>query len=93
MLYLSDHRKYWLWRHMADDETSTCGREQCPESERTAIGKAMRAGLGASYIFLQHAENPKLEKALQQEPGVAEVFRDAGFSLYRLDASLARSGS
>ena len=91
MLYLSDHGKYWFWRHMADDETSTCGREQCQENERVAIGKAMRAQLGANYIFLQHAENPKLENALHQEAGVTEVFRDLDFSLYSLDDARAVS--
>lgn len=86
-MYLADNKKYWLWRHMADDEPSTCGRERCLEGERVAIGEAMRADLGAGYIFVQHAENPKVEKALQAEAGVREVFRDAGFSLYHLARS------
>ncbi len=89
MLYVSDHHKYWLWRHMSDDETTTCGREQCQKSERTPIGYAMRAELGAGYIFLQHAENPKVEKALRREAGVTEVYRDPDVSLYRLDGSRA----
>ena len=96
MLYMSDHRKYWLWRHMSDDETSTCGREQCQEGERTPIGQAMRAELGAGYIFLQHLDNPKLERALRAEAGVTEVYRDPGVSLYRLDGARdhsARSAS
>jgi hypothetical protein len=84
MMYLSDPKKYWLWRHMSDDEPTTCGEEHCADSERIAIASAVRDQLGAKYVFAEHAVNPRLEKVLHQTAGVEEVYRDPAFSIFRV---------
>jgi hypothetical protein len=83
-MYLASPRKYWLWQHASDDEASTCGREFCADAERTDIPRALRDELGARYVFAEHALNPRLEELLRRE-GYREVFKDAAFSVFRLD--------
>jgi len=84
MMYLSDADKYWLWRHVSDDEMFTCPREHCADGEREDIATAVRAGLGARYIFIERAGNPHVEARLLATPGVKEVYRDVGYSIYRI---------
>jgi hypothetical protein len=85
MMYLADSRKYWLWRHVSDDETTTCGKQQCSASERIEAGSALLYGLGARYVFTEHAMNPRLEWLLHRRNGTTEVYRDAAYSVFRLD--------
>jgi hypothetical protein len=84
MMYLSGADKYWLWRHVSDDETATCPREHCADGERQDIATAFRTGLGARYIFTEHAVNPRVEARLLTTPDVTKVYRDSGYSIYRL---------
>jgi hypothetical protein len=84
MMYLSDAGKYWLWRHVSDDETTTCPHEHCSDGERQNIATAIRSGLGARYVFTEHAVNPHVEAQLLTTPGVKEVYRDSGYSIYRI---------
>ena len=85
MMYLSDPGKYWLWRHLSDDEATTCPREHCAGAQR--VSAAAAAGiLGARYIFTEHASRPKLEAGLQDSPGVSRVYRDPVYSIYRVAA-------
>jgi len=85
-MYLAAPGKYWLWQHISDDEASTCGHEACTDGERTDIVSALRQELGADYVLTDHGLNPNLERILGAESNVAEVYRDAAFSLYRVDS-------
>jgi hypothetical protein len=84
MMYLSGADQYWLWRHVSDDETATCPHEHCSDGEREDIATAIRTGLGARYVFTEHAVNPHVEARLLTTPGVTEVYRDSGYSIYRI---------
>ena len=83
MMYRIDPRKYWLWRHISDDETATCDVEHC--AERQDIAGAIRTELGARYVFAEHIANPRLEAVLKHTRGVSEVYRDDGFSVFYIE--------
>jgi hypothetical protein len=84
--YLMDPRKYWIWRHMSNDDPFTCDHEVCAPSERLDTATAVGAELRADYLFIVHEWNSKLEATLRNRPDVTEVFRDACCSLYKLPA-------
>jgi hypothetical protein len=84
LLYLSDPRKYWFWRHIAEDETGTCDHERCAPSESGNIAQAVLNGLHARYILTEHARNPRVEAALTADNRVREVYRDAECSLFSI---------
>jgi hypothetical protein len=83
--YRMDPKKYWIWRHMSDDERLTCDHEICAEGEHSDIAAAVAGGLHARYIFTDHQLNPTLESILRSRAGVTEAFRDSYFSVFRLD--------
>jgi hypothetical protein len=85
-LYLSDHRKYWLWRHMNNDEAVFCDRENCAGAEHIDIASAARNELGAQYIVTDHENSPVLDGILRKNAEVTEVYRDNALSVYRVDA-------
>lgn len=82
--YLQDPGKYWLWLHISEDEPGTCDREYC--ADRTDIASALRHDLGAQYVVIDHVLNPRVESVLRQKANIAEVYRDAAFSIYRIDS-------
>jgi len=84
-LYLNDTRKYWLWRHMNNDEGYTCDHEVCSEGERGDVVRAAGEGLGAQYIVTDHQDSPRLDLVLRGNGGVAEVYRDGALSVYRIE--------
>lgn len=83
-LYLSDPRKYWFWRHIAEDETGTCDHERCAPAQAGNIPQAVSDGLHARYILTEHARNPRVEAALTADNRVREVYRDAECSLFAI---------
>jgi len=86
MMYRMDPRKYWLWRHISNDETTTCDQEFCEATaQRQDIASAFRTELGTRYVFTEHIANPRLEMILKQTNGVREVYRDDGYSIYHID--------
>jgi len=84
--YLADPRKYWLWFHISEDEANTCDHEYCGDADRTDVVSAVRQDLGAQYVLTGHGANPRLEKILRNKANVTEVYRDAAFSVYRIDS-------
>ncbi len=84
LLYLSDPRKYWFWRHIAEDETGTCDHERCAPSESGSIAQAVQDGLHARYILTEHFRNPRVEAVLAADNRVREVYRDAECSLFAI---------
>jgi hypothetical protein len=86
LTYMADPRKYWLWYHISADEPGTCDHETCADSDRTDIVAAVRYDLGAQYVLVGHYANPRLESILRKKTNVTEVYRDAAFSVYRIDS-------
>ena len=84
--YMEDPRKYWLWFHISEDEEATCDREYCADADRTDIVSAVRQDLGAQYVVTDHTANPHVERVLRGKSNVTEVYRDAAFSVYRIDS-------
>ena len=88
-LYLADPRKYWLWRHMYEDEQGTCDHENCTDAERIDIASAARNGLGAQYVVNDHQNNPRVDNLLRKNNAVTEVYRDAALSVYCVESCVA----
>jgi len=82
--YLADPQRYWLWRHLSDDQTTTCAAEHCTPSDLRDIARTFAETLGAKLILTEHDRNPNLESALRAHPGIDEVYRDDAVSLYRI---------
>ena len=51
-------------------------------SERADIPAAVRAELGAQYVFTDHMLNPKLEVLLREHKNVEEAYRDQWYSVF-----------
>ncbi len=81
-LYLNDPRRFWLWRHMADDSLPLCGQRACQQMEAVSLTDAVAEGLGARYVIVDRKANPKLDAALRGEEKIREAFRDDGVSVF-----------
>jgi hypothetical protein len=81
-MYLMDPRRYWLWRHISDDEAVTCGRPDCGSGPSRAIASAIIHDFGASHVVVEPKNNPKLDAYLRGSREFEEVYRDALTSLY-----------
>lgn len=86
-LYLADARTYWIWRHLSDDDASTCPEPTCKTGARTEAAEALFRDIGAGFVLTDHARNPRIEDALRKSPSAREVYRDASFSLFASAAS------
>jgi hypothetical protein len=85
LTYLMDSRKYWLWRHMSDDEPSTCDVAICTAAARRDIASAIRDELQSKFIVTNHQWNRRLETILKARQGVTEVFRDSTASVFEIN--------
>lgn len=85
-VYLTDPRKYWFWRHINMDESSTCDHENCLDAERTDLVSAAKKELGAQYLVTDHEDNPRLDHLLRNNNEVTEVYRDRALSVYRIES-------
>ena len=81
MLHQVPHR-YWLWRHIANDQPSTCGVPTCNGSGIREIGKVVSEDFGAAFVIVEHDRNPRLDQILQGSPEFHEVYRDSFCSLF-----------
>jgi len=82
-LYLHNHRMYWLWRHMSDDQLPTCGEPDCARAEPAAVEDAIARDLGATYVVVDRQANPKLNDALRASGAMREAFHDANVSVFQ----------
>ena len=82
--YVTDARKYWIWRHLSNNESSTCGQEFCSPGRSQPLAEGLKQGLGARLIFTDHAKHPRSEAALRNDATVSEPYRDARFSIFRV---------
>jgi hypothetical protein len=83
MMYYQDPRRYWLWRHIANDELETCDRSQCSEGNSRSIPLTIQKEFGAQFVVIEHERNPRLEQTLQRAI-TKEAYRDAVCSLFSL---------
>ena len=81
-MYLMDSRRYWLWRHISDDEAVTCDRPDCGSGPSKAIASAIIEDFGASHVVVEHRANPKLDAYLRGAREFEEVYRDELTSLH-----------
>jgi hypothetical protein len=84
-VYLTDTRKYWVWRHMNMDESSTCDHEKCSDAEQIDIVSAANKVLGAQYLVTDHQDNPLLGALLRASNSVKEVYRDDALSVFHIE--------
>ena len=80
--YAHDVRRYWLWRHMADDQLPVCAQSDCRNAELVRLEDAVTIGLGGRYVIVDRQENPKLDAALRGNQRMHEAFRDAAISIF-----------
>ena len=77
-----DARRYWLWRHIANDEPSTCGQPRCGASESRSIDSTVTAEFGAGFVILEHDKNPRLEALLGRDAAFREVYHDDACAVF-----------
>lgn len=77
--YIANPAKYWLWRHLSDDEPSTCPTQRCASAVNPA--EALRE-LDSNLVLTDHARNPRLEKSLRADPAASEVYKDGTLSVF-----------
>ncbi len=84
-LYANNPRRYWMWRHLSDDALPTCGVQNCSGAAPADLEEAITKEIGARYVFLEHARNPKLEAALRASAHAREAYRDSDNSVFAIE--------
>jgi len=82
-MYYQDARRYWLWRHIANDEPTTCGRPRCGSGDSRSIPSTIVGEFGTLSVVVEHENNPRLEQILRAA-SAKEVYHDTACSLYSL---------
>jgi hypothetical protein len=82
-MYHQDARRYWLWRHIANDEPTTCGLPRCGSGESRSILATIVDEFGIRSVVVEHENNPRLERILRAA-SANEVYRDKACSLFSL---------
>ncbi len=80
LMYLMDTRRYWLWRHISDDEASTCDQASCAGDAVREIAAVIVEEFRPAHVLVEFKKNPKLAAYLSGK--FAEEFRDAGCVLF-----------
>lgn len=85
-MYAKDQKKYWLWRHISDDELLTCDREDCSSNMKATqtIAKTVKEDFNSRFIFLENSRNPKLKQYLDTTRTFLKTYSDANVSVYRI---------
>jgi hypothetical protein len=81
-LFMNDAERYWMWRHISDDETETCGQPQCKPGTAMGVHAAVARWFSASYILIEPSENPRLAADLVVDPGFRQVYTDPRVKLF-----------
>jgi hypothetical protein len=89
MMYYHDTRRYWLWRHIANDEPSTCDLPQCTAIDAKSIHSTVVEDFGAEFVIVEHDKNKRLKQILLDYPGFQEVYRDQDCSLFTVSKAQA----
>jgi hypothetical protein len=94
-MFLRDPGKYWLWRHITDDESRTCAQWKCSSGDARDVVETVARDLNAGYVVTEHDRSPRLEALLRGSPRAREVYRDGACSLFAIRAawSAAAAGS
>ncbi len=80
-MYLMDAGRYWLWRHISNDEPVTCDQPFCKAVSKS-ISAAITEDFHAGYVIVDRAKNPHLDAYLGSSPVFKEVYRDSLTSLF-----------
>jgi hypothetical protein len=77
-----DPRRYWLWRHIANEDPSVCGAPHCEAGDSKDIGAVVADDFGARFVVMELDKNPGLDQVLRNHPGFREVYRDRACALF-----------
>jgi hypothetical protein len=83
VMFIRDSRRYWLWRHIANDEPVTCGNPVCTSENSTDIDSTF-SEFGAAFVFIDHKNNPKLDQNLGRMADATEVYHDSNCSVFSI---------
>ena len=84
-MYKKDPERYWLWRHISNDELLTCASELCDRPKETRkIYDAVKNEFNSAYLFLENERNPKLKTFLDRAPNFKTIYSDTKTGLYKV---------
>jgi len=83
IMFVRDRPRFWLWRHIANDEPQTCRELKCTAANAQSI-PATLAEFGAEFVLVEHDKNARLIGILRDTPGASEPYRDPACSVFRL---------
>lgn len=86
-MFLRDPGRYWLWRHITDDETWTCAQWNCSFGDTRDVVETVAHDLNAAYVVTEHDHNPRLEALLRRSSRAREAYRDGACSLFAIQAA------
>jgi hypothetical protein len=84
IMFARDARRYWLWRHIANDDSRTCGGPKCTAENSQSISSTLME-FGAGFVIVELDKNARLSDILRNTPATSEVYRDAACSVFRID--------
>ncbi|MEO8029013.1 MAG: hypothetical protein ABI823_21210 [Bryobacteraceae bacterium] len=80
--YLMDQRRYWLWRHISNDEPATCDTPVCTPDRALSIAPVIAKEFAAAFVVIENARTPHLLEYLRKAPEFKEVHRDPLASVF-----------
>src|SRR5262249_47506018 len=83
IMYVRDMRRYWLWRHIANDEPETCGSPLWMARNTQSIRSTLME-FGAGFVIVERDKNRRLSEILGNMPEATEVYGDAACLVFRL---------
>jgi hypothetical protein len=92
IMFVRDARRYWLWRHIANDESRTCGVPKCTVQNSQSIGSTLTE-FGAGFVIVEHNRNARLSEILHNTPDTTEVYHDAACSVFRIEPAVFETRS
>src|SRR5262249_50290740 len=81
-MFLMDSGRYWLWRHVSNDEPSTCDRQVCTPDVARKIDDVIARDFGAAFVLVERVKNPRLWESLRASSAFREVHRDEVASVF-----------
>jgi hypothetical protein len=85
-MYLLDTEKYWLWRHLSDDQLLSCPRPDCFNNLKATQTPyaVIKKVFGSNYVFLENRRNPNLKNYLDHASGFQNFYHDEQTTWYKV---------
>jgi hypothetical protein len=84
-MYVASQEKYWLWRHIADGDTATCGQPSCTPENSRRLEDVLPRDFNTSHIVLEKNSLTRLYEHLKNNSRFTSVYEDTTTALFKIN--------